>query len=45
MTNGVLAERDRLLHYTIGEFYGEMSLYITECDERNRELEKLKAKR
>lgn len=45
MTNGVLAERDRLLNYTIGEFYSEMSLFITECEIRERELEKLKLKR
>jgi hypothetical protein len=45
MASGLLAERDRLLTYTMGEFYQEMSLFITECEEKNRELEKLKNKR
>jgi hypothetical protein len=45
MTNGNLSERDRLLHYSIGEFYSELSLFITECDEKNAEIEKIKNKR
>ena len=45
MTNGNLQERDRLLSYTVGEFYSEMSLYITECDQKNKELENLKRKK
>lgn len=45
MTNGNLSERDRLLSYTIGEFFAEQSLFITECEEKAREIEKLKNKR
>lgn len=45
MTNGILSERDRLLSYTVGEFYSEMSLFITECELKEAELEKLKQKR
>jgi len=42
MANGNLAERDRLLSYTIGEFYSEMSLFIEECEIKEKEFEKLK---
>jgi hypothetical protein len=42
MTGGNLAERDRLLEYTTGEFYQEFSLFITECQEREKEMEKFK---
>jgi hypothetical protein len=42
MTNGVLMERDRLLSYTTGEFYSEMSLFISECEVREKEYEKMK---
>lgn len=42
MTNGSLSERDRLLTYTLGEFYQEMSLFITECELKEKELKKLK---
>jgi hypothetical protein len=45
MANGQLADRDRLLTYTIGEFYQEMSLFLMECKQKNEELEKLKSKR
>ena len=44
MTNGVLMERDRLLSYTVGEFYSEMSLFIEECEQREKEYEKMKNK-
>lgn len=44
MTNGNMAERDRLMSYTTGEFYSEMSLFITECEQKNKELDKLKKK-
>lgn len=44
MTNGNLAERDRLLEYTVGEFYSEMSLFIEECEMREKEYEKMKNK-
>lgn len=42
MTNGVLSERDRLFQYTIGEFYQELSLYIEECDAKEKQLAKIK---
>ena len=45
MANGVLSERDRLLEYTIGEFYTDFSLFITESELRKKELDELKAKR
>lgn len=45
MTNGVLSERDRLYEYTIGEFYNEFSLFITECQEKERQMEEIKTKR
>lgn len=45
MVNGNLAERDRLTSYTIGEFYAEFSLFITECDIKQKEFDKLKHKK
>lgn len=45
MTNNDIAQRDRLLSYTIGEFYNEMSLFIEECAEKAKEYEKLKNKK
>lgn len=44
MTEGVLSERDRLLQYTIGEFYQELSLFIEECDKKKKYLDSLKNK-
>lgn len=44
ITNGVLSERDRLLNYTVGEFFQELSLFIQEQEARIKELEKLKHK-
>lgn len=44
MTGGVLVERDRLLGYTIGEFYYEMSLFIEESEKREAEIEKMRTK-
>jgi hypothetical protein len=41
MTEGVLSERDRLLQYTIGEFYQELSLFIEECDKKKKYLDSL----
>lgn len=40
MTGGVLSERDRLLQYTVGEFFQELSLFIQETETRNKALEK-----
>jgi hypothetical protein len=45
MTNGNLAERDRLLEYTTGEFYQEFSLYLSECDAREKEMKEMMAGR
>jgi hypothetical protein len=44
MTEGVISERDRLLQYTSGEFYQELSLFLEECAQRQKELDKLKRK-
>lgn len=44
MTDGNLAERDRLLYYTVGEFYNEMSLFVQEQEERKAELDKTRGK-
>lgn len=41
IVNGVISERDRLLQYTVGEFFQELSLFITEVDTRNKEIEKI----
>lgn len=42
MTEGVLSERDRLLHYTVGEFYQELSLFIEESEARKKKLDAMK---
>lgn len=42
MANGSIAERDRLLQYTVGEFYQELSLFLEECAAKKKELDKLK---
>jgi hypothetical protein len=44
ITGGVLSERDRLLQYTTGEYYQELSLFIQEVETKNREIEKLYGK-
>lgn len=44
MAEGVLSERDRLLQYTVGEFYQELSLFIEETDARKKQLDKLNKK-
>lgn len=44
LVDGVLSERDRLLQYTVGEFFQELSLFLQEVEQRNKELEKLKKK-
>jgi len=44
MTEGVLSERDRLLQYTIGEFYQELSLFIEEGEARKKALDKINKK-
>lgn len=41
MTEGVLSERDRLLNYSVGEFYQELSLFIEESEERKKALDNI----
>jgi hypothetical protein len=45
IVGGVISERDRLLQYTIGEYFTEMSLFIQEIELKNKELEKLGKKK
>jgi hypothetical protein len=40
IVSGVISERDRILQYTIGEFYQELSLFIQEVETKNKEIEK-----
>jgi DNA polymerase sigma len=42
MTKGVISERDRLLTYTVGEFYQELSLYLEEAAKRKELVDNLK---
>jgi len=44
ITNGVISERDRLFSYTVGEYYQELSLFIQECETKQKEYEKLNKK-
>lgn len=44
IVGGVISERDRLLNYTVGEFYQELSLFLQEVESRNKEIEKLNKK-
>ena len=44
ITGGVISERDRLLQYTVGEFYQELSLFIQEQETKAKEYEKLNKK-
>ena len=44
MVSGVISERDRLLGYTVGEFYQELSLFIQEQEQKAKEYEKLNKK-
>lgn len=41
ITGGVLSERDRLLEYSVGEYFQELSLFIQEMEAKNKELEKV----
>jgi len=43
ITDGVLSERDRLLQYTVGEFYQELSLFLEEVERKEKQLKKLTA--
>jgi len=42
ITEGVLSERDRLLSYSVGEFYQELSLFIEESEERKKAIDGMK---
>lgn len=44
IVGGVISERDRLLGYTVGEFFQELSLFIQEVETRNKEIEKITKK-
>lgn len=44
VTCGVLSERDRLLNYTIAEFYNEWSLFIIEQEKIKANIEAMKRK-
>lgn len=41
MTEGIITERDHLLQYTVGEFYQELSLFLEECERKEKQLKKL----
>lgn len=41
MTNGVITERDRLLQYTVGQVYQELSLFLEETARREKQLKEL----
>lgn len=41
IVGGIISERDRLLNYSVGEFYTELSLFIQEVETKNKELEKM----
>lgn len=41
IAGGVISERDRLLEYSTGEFYQELSLFLQEAETRKKEFEKL----
>lgn len=43
VTNGVLSERDRLLKYTVAEYYNEMMLFISEQEKIKADINKTKA--
>jgi hypothetical protein len=45
IVNGVISERDRLLGYTVGEFYQELSLFIQEVETKNKEYDKIMKKK
>lgn len=41
IANSSIVERDRLLTYSIGEFYNEMSLFIEEQERKEAEIKKI----
>lgn len=45
VTKGDIIQRDRLLTYTIGEFYNEMSLFIEEKEREQKAIEEMKKKK
>lgn len=40
IAGGDITNRDRLLEYTTGEFFQEMSLFVEEVETKNKEIEK-----
>lgn len=44
ITGGVLSERDRLFEYTVGEYMQELSLFIQEVEQKQKEYEKMNKK-
>lgn len=44
IVGGVISERDRLLEYSTGEFYTELSLFVQEIEMKNKEIDKLTKK-
>lgn len=44
IAGGVISERDRLFEYSVGEYFQELSLFITEVEQKNKEIEKLNKK-
>lgn len=44
ITGGVISERDRLFQYTTGEYYQELSLFITETEQKQKEIDKITKK-
>lgn len=40
IVSGVISERDRLLNYSVGEFFQELSLFIQEIDTKNKDADK-----
>jgi hypothetical protein len=45
ITEGVPSERDRLLTYTVGEFYQELSLFLESAAKQKKQLEELTPKK
>lgn len=41
MAEGVPSERDRLLQYTVGELYQELSLFLEEVALKKKHLDKI----
>lgn len=44
IAGGSIMERDLLLQYSIGEFYQELSLFLTEMEQKEKEVKKITGK-